>query len=115
MKQALLCLVCVTGISVGQLLFRAGALHVKGQGLSALWSASQQPLLWVALVLYCFTTVLWVHVLRTTALSIAYPWMALAFGLVPLMAYFVLKEPIGFYQMVGFILIIIGVILSGCK
>ncbi|WP_236890994.1 hypothetical protein [Desulfoluna limicola] len=113
--QVFHCFLCVVGISGGQLLFRAGALRIKGAGLQALVDAVLQPYLWLAFVLYVFTTFLWVHVLRTTALSFAYPWMALAFGLVPLMAYFIFDEPIGFNQIAGFLLILLGVTLSGLK
>ncbi len=113
--QIINCILCVFGISSGQLLFRAGALKIKGTGFHALMNAISQPYLWLALILYALTTLLWVHILRTTPLNFAYPWMALAFGMVPLLAFFIFKEPIGINQIAGFLLIIIGVTLSGLK
>ncbi|SCY75535.1 hypothetical protein [Desulfoluna spongiiphila] len=114
-SQILNCILCVVGISSGQLLFRAGALRIKGNGFQAFIDAVLQPYLWLAFGLYAATTLLWVHVLRTTALSFAYPWMALAFGLVPLMAFIIFDEPIGLNQIAGFVLIILGVTLSGVQ
>lgn len=113
--QIINCILCVFGISSGQLLFKAGALKIEGTGFHALMNALLLPSLWLGLFIYALTTLLWVHVLRTTALSFAYPWMALAFGMVPLMAFFIFKEPIGINQIAGFLLIIIGVTLSGLR
>ena len=50
-------------------------------------------------------------VLRTLPLSLAYPFMALAFIIVPLLGHFLLHEPIGWRNMIGGLLIAFGVVL----
>jgi drug/metabolite transporter (DMT)-like permease len=57
------------------------------------------------------STLLWVWVLRSVPLGIAYPFMALAFIIVPALSYFVLGEPFGWKTAGGALLIVAGVAL----
>ncbi len=113
LNQAGLCALCVLGLSGGQLMFRAGAANIKGEGLIALISGLQQPLLWTALVLYGSMTILWIQLLRSIPLNIAYPFIALAFGLVPLFSSILFNEPISTPQLCGILFIISGVMIIG--
>lgn len=105
-----LTLFCVTGIACGQLLFKQAAIAStvasgwEGQLLNG-W-------LWAAFVLYGAMTLLWVWILRHTALNIAYPFMGLAFLIVPLLAWALLGEPLTWQTIVGGGLILVGVALS---
>ena len=58
-----------------------------------------------------FSTLLWVWVLRGIPLSIAYPFMALAFIFVPILSYYLLGEPLGWRQVAGGLIIALGVIV----
>jgi drug/metabolite transporter (DMT)-like permease len=93
----------------GQLLFKLAAERlVMGQGVSAtLLSFISLPML-SALALYAAATVLWVYLLHGLALSRAYPFIALAFALVPLMAWLLLGETLGPRYWLG-----LGVMLAG--
>lgn len=66
----------------------------------------------LALVVYFFATVMWLLVLKTTSLRVAYPFAALAFFLVPLLAHFFLGEELGWNTYAGAGLIGLGVWLS---
>jgi drug/metabolite transporter (DMT)-like permease len=108
-----LTLLCVVLIAVGQLLFKAAAGQWRIDGWS--WATLRSflsPTLLLALVLYGLTTVLWVLVLRSAPLSIAYPLYALVFLLVPILAHFVFGEPLSWNSLVGGAVIMLGVMIA---
>jgi drug/metabolite transporter (DMT)-like permease len=108
-----LTLLCVVLIGVGQLLFKAAAGQWRIDGWS--WATLRSflsPTMLVALALYGLTTVLWVLVLRSAPLSIAYPLYALVFVLVPVLAHFVFGEPLSWNSLVGGAVIMVGVVIA---
>ena len=72
-------LLCVSGMSVGQLLFKKAALSMPVFSLPEILKNSWFLL---AIGLYGITTLGWVWILRFIPLSLAYPMMSLAFVLV---------------------------------
>lgn len=103
-------LLCVLGIAVGQLLFRQAALAMHGA-----WT--MQALLFngwfvASLALYGLTTLAWVWILRQAPLHLAYPFMGLAFVLVPVLAWLLLGEPLHWRTLAGGALIMLGVALA---
>ncbi|MCC7325296.1 MAG: EamA family transporter [Burkholderiales bacterium] len=109
----LLTLFCVLLIAVGQLLFKAAAAQWKIDGWSwATIAGFLSPVMLVALAVYGFATLLWVYVLRTVPLSVAYALFSLAFLIVPLLAYFVLGERIGANTLIGGAIIVVGVVVA---
>ena len=84
MPTSLSALICVCGIAVGQLLFKCTA---DSQSLSGSY-LHPRTLLWLlsALLLYGITTFGWIWTLQQSPLSRIYPWMALAFVIVPLLS-----------------------------
>lgn len=106
----LLTIGCVVGIAVGQLLFKTAALTIPhdAQAVHLLTNGW----LWAALVLYGAMTVLWIWILRHAPLHVAYPFMGLAFLIVPLLAWAFLKEPLYWQTLVGGALILAGVALA---
>jgi drug/metabolite transporter (DMT)-like permease len=109
----LLTLLCVVLIAVGQLLFKsaAGQWRVEGWSWATLRSLLS-PALLLALALYGLTTVLWVFVLRSAPLSIAYPLYALVFLLVPILEHFVFGETLTWNSLVGGAVIMLGVMIA---
>lgn len=112
LKQILLAVATVAMLAVGQVLFKLASskLDVAGKGLleSLVWN----PTLWIALVVYGVATVAWLFVLQSTPLRMAYPFVALAFVLVPVMAAVFLGEPLRWTTFAGAALIIAGVMVS---
>lgn len=103
-------LVCVLGISIGQLLFKKAAAALPAVlSLSALL---QNGWLVSALALYGVTTLGWVWVLRHAPLHLAYPFMGLAFLIVPTLAWAFLGEPLHWRTLAGGTLILAGVALA---
>jgi drug/metabolite transporter (DMT)-like permease len=72
-------------------------------------SSLLQPKLILALCIYGIATVLWIAVLRHTPLRIAYPFVGLAFLIVPVLSWFWMDEQISLNTIVGGAVILIGV------
>lgn len=106
----MLTLLCVAGIACGQVLFKKGAQSLGADaGVIGLLIS---PWIVVALIIYGAATLLWIHVLRETALSVAYPLFALTFIIVPLLSSIFLNEPLQSKTIVGGVLVVAGVYWS---
>jgi drug/metabolite transporter (DMT)-like permease len=110
LSQAALLLAYAAGMAGGQLLFKAAALRYASEAPlgERLLSLVQNVYFLAAIALYVALTVLWVWILTFTPLSRAYPFVALAFAITPLLAGFVFGE-----AMTGRLLIGLGFILCG--
>ena len=103
-------LICVLGISIGQLLFKKAAHQLPVNAVATDWLLNGWLL--AALALYGLMTLLWVWILRHAPLHIAYPFMGLAFLIVPVLAWMWLGEPLTWQTLVGGALILAGVTLA---
>lgn len=103
-------LICVLCISIGQLLFKKAAAGLPAT--LSLLALLQNGWLIAALVLYGVTTLAWIWILRHVPLHMAYPFMGLAFLIVPTLAWMFLGEPIGWRTLAGGALIMAGVALA---
>ena len=108
LNQIMLILLTVLLLSLGQVLLKLAAMSVKDIDISSLL----QPKLILALCVYFIATVLWIAVLRHTPLRIAYPFVGLAFLIVPVLSWFWLDEQISLNTIVGGTAILIGVWIS---
>jgi drug/metabolite transporter (DMT)-like permease len=111
LANILLTVLCVACISCGQVLFKVAARSTSEYGdvLSAARELAFSPFLIGGLVIYLGATVLWIWLLRTIPLSVAYPFMALAFLFVPAMGAAFLGEPLSLKSAVGAALIVTGI------
>ncbi len=100
-------LLCVLGISLGQILFKRAALSLSNVTRWQDWIFNGWLL--AALVLYGITTLAWVWVLRQAPLHLAYPFMGLAFFIVPCLAWLFFGEPLHVATLVGGALILAGI------
>jgi drug/metabolite transporter (DMT)-like permease len=113
-QNLLLLAMNVLVLSVGQVLFKLAARVLEGTG--PLWvRLVLNKYLIAALVAYSLATALWVALLRQVPLSVAYPFVALAFFLVPLMGHWVLGEPLRWQTLLGAVIIFAGVWISGIE
>jgi drug/metabolite transporter (DMT)-like permease len=113
LSQAALLLAYAAGMAGGQLLFKAAALRYASEAPlgERLLSLVQNVYFLAAIVLYVALTVLWVWILTFTPLSRAYPFVALAFAITPLLAGFVFGEAMTVRLMLGIGLILCGLLL----
>lgn len=84
MAPSFAAVLCVCGIALGQLLFKCTADSHAQTGSYVLLPTLGWLL--AALALYGITTFAWIWTLQQGTLARLYPWMALAFVLVPLMS-----------------------------
>jgi drug/metabolite transporter (DMT)-like permease len=111
--QIALLVAYAAGMAGGQLLFKAAALRYVPDGpfgARALSLVANTYFLG-AIVLYVALTVLWVWILTSTPLSRAYPFVALAFAVTPLLGGLVFAEPITIRLLLGISLILCGLLL----
>jgi drug/metabolite transporter (DMT)-like permease len=105
-----LTLLCVLAISTGQLLFRKAATTLPA---APSWtSLPGNGWLIASLLLYALTTLGWVWILRHAPLHLAYPFMGLAFLIVPMLAWLFLGEPLHWRTLAGGAIIMAGVALA---
>ena len=106
-------------VATGQLLFKRtahGVANITGVG-AALRHILFDPWFIAALTIYMSATFLWIFALREVPLSKAYPFMALAFVLVPVGAMLFYGETLGYRYFFGlaFVLVGITIISSGAE
>ena len=112
-RQLLELLSFPVAIAAGQILFKRAASQVADvSGGSWLFDLARLPTMWIAIALYAGATVLWVRILTTVPLSRAYPFVALAFVLVPAAGYVFFQESITMRYALGTALIVIGVAVA---
>ena len=109
---ALLCMYAAL-MAGGQLLFKAAALRLAGDAPLAerLVGLAQNWMFIAAIALYFSLSFLWVWILSFTPLSRAYPFMALAFAITPVLGAFVFAEPMTLRLGIGLAVILCGLIL----
>jgi drug/metabolite transporter (DMT)-like permease len=103
-------ILCVIGISLGQMLFKKAALSMPEAASWQHWVFNGWLI--TALALYGITTLVWIWVLRHTPLHLAYPFMGLAFLIVPGLGWLFLGEPIRIHTIIGGVLILAGITIT---
>ena len=87
-------------------------LHAIPFGMEWVWTALSSWLVWISLIGYLATFVLWLAILHSSTLSAAFPATALVYVLVPLCGWLLLGEDFNAGQAVGIALILAGVMLQ---
>ncbi len=100
-----LVLVCTLIIAATQIIFKQAA---TAQGNILL-----QPMLWLGVILSLVAGVLLIFALKHGELSVLYPIIALGFVWVALISVFFLNETLSTMQIIGMIVVIVGVSLIG--
>ena len=108
-----LTLACVAAIAVGQVFFKLAARAASGAG-AVPWDLLN-PYLFIALAIYGAATLLWVWLLKTLPLNVAYPFVGLAFVIVPVLGAFFLDETLDWRHLAGGALIASGVAIASWR
>lgn len=109
----LLLVLTVAALAVGQVLFKLAAAAMQGGRPWQEWIFNRHLVL--ALVVYAAATGVWIALLREVPLATAYPFAALAFFFVPVLAHFTLAEPLRWQTLAGAAIIFVGVWVSGLE
>jgi drug/metabolite transporter (DMT)-like permease len=117
LKVYVLILTAVVMSAVGQLMLKIAVERaqlkeaIAAGAMSAFGAAMGSPVLWIAVVIYLSSIVLWLWALSEADLSIAYPFVSLGFVLTMLFAAAFLKEAVTPLKLTGTMLIVIGCVL----
>ena len=98
-------------ISAGQVLFKLTSARTGAADMQGLLSLLVDPYLIAAFAIYGIGTIVWIYVLKSVPLSVAYPFMALTFCAVPLLAWGFLGETLSLRYAFGAGLIIAGLLV----
>jgi multidrug transporter EmrE-like cation transporter len=80
-------------LASGQILFKKTAISLPPlNSVDGFIALALNPWLWAALILYGTATLLWIIILQNVQLSLAYPFVALGFVLVPLASWLFYSE-----------------------
>jgi drug/metabolite transporter (DMT)-like permease len=110
--QLFLTLFTILLLSIGQILFKYAANKMNIQDKGLLEGLLLNPSFIIALFIYGVATISWMLVLRITPLNIVYPFGALAFIIVPVLAHYFLGESLKWTTLTGAVVIILGVYIS---
>lgn len=101
-------------LASGQMLFKLAATRTASglNSVDGLRELLASPWFWLALVLYGAATYLWIAILQRVPLSIAYPFVALGFVIVPFGAWLLFGETVGWRYAGGVVLIMAGIYLT---
>ena len=95
-------------VAVGQVLFKLAGDRMVAVSASGLMGTAIDPYMIAALGIYALGTVLWVVTLKFVPLTVAHPFMALTFVIVPLFSWWTLGEAVDFRYVFGLTLILAG-------
>ena len=112
--QLALTLACVAAIAGGQILFKLAASAGQASTAGFPWDIINAWLI-AALAVYGAATLLWVWLLKSLPLNVAYPFVGLAFVIVPVLAAFLLGEALDWRHLAGGVLIAAGVAVSSWR
>lgn len=98
-------------ISVGQVLFKLTSARAGAADAAGVIATLLDPYLLAAFAIYGLGTIVWVYVLKSVPLTVAYPFMAMTFCAVPLLAWGFLGEPLSLKYMLGTVLIVGGLVV----
>ncbi|MEL6112228.1 MAG: transporter [Pseudomonadota bacterium] len=99
-------------IAAGQVLFKVTSQRLFAEGQGNLVALFFQPTFILALAIYGSATLIWIFVLKTVPLGFAYSFMALTFIAVPLLATWLLGEPLTWRYALGTGLIMLGLVVA---
>lgn len=113
MANAVFLTTVVVFLSIGQFFFKRAGLAIQGRTLmEGVWVLASLPSFYIALVLYGIATLLWIYVLARLPLTEAYPWIACATVVVPLIGLLFYGEQVTPLFWVGMVLVVIGLLLT---
>jgi drug/metabolite transporter (DMT)-like permease len=100
------------GMAGGQFLFKLAAVRVPGGAIvDRLGALVQDVVFLAALALYAMLAFVWVWILTFTPLSRAYPFVAIAFALTPLLGGLIFGEPLTLRLFIGVAIIFCGLLV----
>lgn len=110
-RDLAMCVGVALALPIGQAMFKwAAVYHERTSGPLIVRLVTNLPLM-SAFAWYGLTSLAWFYVLTRVPLSRAYPFALAGTGLVPIIAWLVFKEPVGWRLAGGYALMLTGLAL----
>lgn len=111
-------LASVTLAAVAQIMLKIGMNDVKEKSgvfspasAASLKAAAGTPMVWIGLIVFGLSALVWLAVLSRASLSFAYPFASLTYVIILLYGKFIADEPVSVVRWGGVALIIGGIVL----
>ena len=102
--------------ALAQILLKAGMktfnnIDLKNNLMQTLISISLNPYIIFGFIAYCISIILWLWVLSKVDVSLAYPFQALGYIVVTILAWLIFQEDINLTRIIALIFISLGLII----
>ncbi len=111
-------LLSVVLAAVAQIMLKQGMIQVTAKSgvftptsVVSLRAAAVTPLVWIGLVTFGLSALVWLAVLSRVSLSFAYPFASLTYVIILLYGKFIADEPVSPTRWAGVALIVAGIVL----
>jgi drug/metabolite transporter (DMT)-like permease len=111
-KDFALCSVFAVALPAGQMMFKWAAVYNSRLEGGFIVRMLQNYPLFMAFAWYAATAVLWFYVLTRVPLTNAYAFSIVGAALVPLMAWMLFREPLGWRMAAGYALMLAGFVVT---
>ena len=111
MKYTFLCLANVILVVIGQVLFKMGVEGKFFASITDIIKIMFSPIVLSGLIIYAFTTILWLYILSKVPINRAHPIQALAYPIMLIMAKILFNESIPVIRWIGVGIIVVGIIV----
>ena len=106
----------VTAVATGEILLKQGliklgTLDFAGNAVSAFASIFTSTYIWLGLVLFGISSLLWLIALSKTELSYAYPLMGVGYAVVAFCSWLLFNEALTVLRILGIFVIMAGVVM----
>jgi multidrug transporter EmrE-like cation transporter len=101
----------VAQIALRKAMLTLGTLPSVSEPVAFLWTFMRNVYLWGGLACYAISIVLWLAVLSSNQVSVAYPMLSIGYLIAALLSFLILGETIPPVRLGGIALICVGVIL----
>jgi drug/metabolite transporter (DMT)-like permease len=103
-------------MSIGQLFFKQSALYSENHSeLSLVLKYVLNPWFYGAVSFFAVSTLTWVKILTLMKISVAYPILSISYILTAIGAFYFFQERLSLINILGILLIMIGVSLISIK
>ncbi|OWK24488.1 hypothetical protein AJ87_21305 [Rhizobium yanglingense] len=98
-------------IALRKAMLTLGTLPSMGQPITLLWTVMSNVYLWGGLSCYAISVLLWLAVLTSNQVSVAYPMISIGYVIAVVFSFLLLGEAIPLARLIGIAVICLGVVL----
>lgn len=98
-------------IALRKAMLTIGAIPSLGEPMAFILTFLRNVYLWGGMACYALSIALWLAVLSTTQVTVAYPMLSIGYVIAAVLSFFILGEMIPPFRLAGIALICVGVIL----